>query len=125
MRYLTALSVLVLCVCGCATIYQDQNTVMNEGFNQVYKDYMVKIMSEPAGAKVYWNERYIGTTPVSRVLDGHRGMCAPAVIRVHADGNGKYCRVMKFSSTDQIPREIYFDLTKPAGRDSKDWVIKP
>ena len=97
-------------VSGCASIDQAQNTCMREGLNYVYKDYVVAITSEPSGAKVDWNGEYIGDTPLQRVLNDRRGMCAPAVITVHAVSAGQKCRTKKFAGTEPLPREIHFDL---------------
>ena len=103
---------LVLGVCGCASIYQDTNTVMPEGFNRVYKEYTVSVTSEPSGARIDWNGQYIGTTPLSRVLNDRRGMAAPAVITAHAVAGCPRCKTISIPGTEEIPREIHFDLTK-------------
>jgi len=112
MRRIVLLCFLIFCVCGCASIYQDTNTVMSEGFNHVYKEYTVAVTSEPSGAKIDWNGQYIGTTPLSRVLNDRRGMCAPAVITAHAVAGCPRCKTISIPGTGQIPREIHFDLTK-------------
>lgn len=108
MRIVLALCCLAM-VSGCATIYQTDNTVMAEGFNYVYKDYVVEITSDPSGAKIDWNGTYIGTTPLQQVLNGHRGMAAPVVITAHAVAPGQGCETKVFSGTGPLPRQIHFN----------------
>lgn len=99
-------------VCGCGTMNQMDNSVMSEGFRQVYKDYVIDVTSDPPGAKVTWNGEYIGTTPLKRVLNGRRGMCAPAVVTAHAVAPDQRCRTQSFAGTSALPTEIHFDFTK-------------
>lgn len=99
-------------ISGCGTMSQMDNSVVSEGFRQVYKDYVIDVTSEPAGAKVSWNGEYIGTTPLKRVLNGRRGMAAPAVVTAHAVTPDGRCQTQSFAGTSALPREIHFDLTK-------------
>ena len=103
---------LPLLVCGCSTVIQTNNSVVAEGFNHVYKDYVIDINSEPAGARVEWNGKPAGVTPFQRVLNDRRGMCAPAIVTAHSPVDGKRCQSKSFAGTGPLPREIHFDFTK-------------
>ncbi len=104
--------VMMLCavalLSGCASIYQTNNSVMAEGLLYVYKDYVVDITSEPSGAKITWNGEDAGTAPTKRVLNGRRGMCAPAVVTATWEGTDKKPKTINIPGTAPIPRELNF-----------------
>ena len=108
--------VLVICmaflVSGCSTVIQTNNSVVTEGFNHVYKDYVIDVTSDPPGAKVDWNGKAAGVTPFQRVLNDRRGMAAPAVVTAHSPVQGKRCQTQDFAGTGPLPREIHFDFSK-------------
>lgn len=112
-------AILVFCLAGlatlaagCSTTIQTNNSVVTEGFNHVYKDYVINVTSDPAGAKVDWNGQAAGVTPFQRVLNDRRGMCAPAIVTAHSPVDGKRCQSRSFAGTEPLPREIHFDFTK-------------
>jgi len=109
MKSVIVLFCLTVMVSGCASLSQDANTVMTEGFNHVYKEYVVGITSDPPGSRIEWNGQDIGTTPLKRILDGMRGMAAPAVIKAYSPCCGNCCQVRKIAGNEPIPREIHFD----------------
>ncbi len=102
----------VLLVSGCGTMNQMDNSVVSEGFRQVYKDYVIDVTSDPPGAKVTWNGEYVGTTPLKRVLNGRRGMAAPAVVTAHSAAPDQRCQTKSFAGTSALPNEIHFDFNK-------------
>ncbi len=99
-------------IAGCGTMNQMDNSVVSEGFRQVYKDYVIDVTSDPPGAKVAWNGEYIGTTPLKRVLNGRRGMAAPAVVTAHAPTPDQKCQTQSFPGTSALPNQINFDFNK-------------
>jgi hypothetical protein len=103
---------LAVFVCGCSTPFQTNNSVMSEGPNHVYKDYVIDVTSDPPGAKVDWNGKPAGVTPFQRVLNGRRGMCAPAAVTAHTPVEGKRCQTQRFDGCKALPRVISFDFTK-------------
>lgn len=112
MKEALILCCLVLIVSGCGTMSQMDNSVVSEGFRQVYKDYVVDVTSDPSGAKITWNGEHIGTTPLKRVLNGRRGMAAPAVVTAHAAPPDQRCQTKSFAGTSALPAEIHFDFTR-------------
>jgi len=103
---------LAVLISGCGTMNVMDNSCMSEGFNYVYKEYTIDVTSDPAGAKIDWNGEYVGTTPLKRVLNGRRGMAAPAVVTAHAVSQGQRCQTRAFPGNEPLPREIHFDLNR-------------
>jgi hypothetical protein len=102
----------VLLVSGCGTMNQMDNSVVSEGFRQVYKDYVIDVTSDPPGAKITWNGEHVGVTPLKRVLNGRRGMAAPAVVTAHAAAPDQRCQTQSFAGTSALPNEIHFDFNR-------------
>ncbi len=99
-------------VSGCGTMHQMENSVMSEAFSHVYNDYTIDVTSDPPGAKIDWNGEYVGVTPLKRVLNGRRGIAAPAVVTAHAVSPAQSCQTKSFPGHVALPAEIHFDFTK-------------
>jgi hypothetical protein len=82
------------------------------GISYEYNAYEIKIMSAPVQAKIKWDGRYVGTTPLiykfSGTLDkGDR----VNVIAIPMDENLQ-AQEATLKVRDELPREIHFDFSQ-------------
>jgi uncharacterized protein YceK len=112
MKKILFLCSVVVLISGCGTISTMNNSCVSEGFNHLYNDYVIDVTSDPPGAKIDWNGEYIGTTPLKRVLNGRRGMAAPAVVTAHAVSSAQSCQTQNFPGSEPLPTEIHFDFNE-------------
>lgn len=107
---------LVLCVAvfvsGCTALNQGSNSVRSDGLNHEYQDYVVNVRSNPPGAKIEWNGEVIGVAPLQRVLNGTRGLAAPAVIKAYPVYPGQRILTRAIPGNEPIPDTIEFDWSK-------------
>lgn len=111
---MNVLITVLICVAliGCATVPRQPNTVYDTSWSyKTYYQYEVEIISDPPGAKIEWNNDYIGTTPVRRILNGDVGLLASTTIKAYPVTPGQ-CVQTKYIPGDQIfPHTIYFDMS--------------
>lgn len=118
MRKEIVIAVLCLCVQGCAsmlprTLY---NTCVETPTGYEYYSYRIDIVSDPPGAKIEWNNGYIGKTPMAVTYDGHLGTHAKITVRAYPPVPEQFVRTKIVPGSNKIPRTIYFDMKlKPAG----------
>ena len=82
------------------------------GTTYEYNTYSIKIVSAPVQAKIKWNDKYIGTTPLvykfSGVVDkGDRVNVTAIPIDENLQAQEATLKVR-----DELPREIHFDFSK-------------
>lgn len=116
MKKIIALLALVVLISGCATS-QEPNTVFKtvDFFYDMaeyhYKDYEIEIISEPPGAKIEWNNEFIGTTPLKKIINGTGGF-GRFIIKAYPISGGQYVQTKILTSMydNPLPRKIYFDM---------------
>lgn len=117
MRPHMVVALLCLCLQGCATtqtqsLYDDCVETYT-GYD--YYSYRIEFVSEPPGAKIEWNNEYVGETPIAIRYDGHLGLLAKITVRAYPLFSGQFIQTKIISGTSRIPRRIYFDMNlKPA-----------
>ncbi len=102
---------------GCATTqtkqYYDDCVETSTGYD--YYSYRIEFISDPPGAKIEWNNDYIGETPLAMRYDGHLGFLAKIIVRAYPLFSGQFVQTKIISGTSRIPRRIYFDMSlRPA-----------
>ena len=107
---------LCLGLVGCASTptvpitYQDNSVVFENGYK--YINYEVDIISDPPGAKIEWNNDYIGETPCKKIINGYLTMIDYLyLVKVVANpvSPGQYVQT-KVLTQDPLPRTIYFNM---------------
>jgi hypothetical protein len=98
-----------LSMAGCVSLNQGDNSVRTDGPNHLYQDYVVNITSNPPGARIEWNGETIGNAPLQRVLNGTRGLAAPAVIKAYPVNPGARVMVRRIAGDEPIPDTIDFN----------------
>ena len=104
------LLLILLCVTfvGCATI--PPNSYQQTPYGFTYNNYEIEIISEPSGAKIEWNNDYIGTTPLKRILNGDNSTLSSVEIIAHPVYEGQRAQTKKISGWNPFPKTIYFDM---------------
>ncbi len=118
MKKIFVLLMVCLIVSGCATPTKPNSVTSGfyGGFD--YKQYKVQIISEPPGAKIEIDNDYVGTTPLTQVLDGHVGMFTTSVIKAYPIEQGQYVQTKIIYGNQHMPRKIYFNMNlKPVGNE--------
>lgn len=109
---------------GCATITQPPNSVVarRNPYNifpfYSYKDYEIEIISDPPGAKIEWNNEYLGEAPLEQVLTGDMGSLTSIMVIANPVYPGQYVQHKLFTGDKPIPKRIYFNMSLiPTGND--------
>jgi len=89
---------------GCAT---EWNSHYDSGLDTSYNHYQVRIVSEPPGAIIEWNEGLLGKAPITKVLNGTVGHYWQDTVRATPDGTSG-CTNTKVID-HPIPRTLYFN----------------
>ena len=97
---------------GCATIPIPLDSYHKEDYNWYieYNQYVVEIISEPPGAKIEWDNEYIGEAPVKRVCTGKVGVLVTMIIKAYPISPGQDVQTKILYGNSPIPRKIYFDM---------------
>lgn len=95
-------------VSGCATTlplrempYNSYLTGGEFGDDYGYNNYEFEIISDPPGAKIEWNNDYIGTTPIRRVYNGV--LVDTIVITANPIYPGQYVQTKTLSEYNPLP----------------------
>lgn len=109
---------------GCATITQPPNSVVtrmnpyNLFPSYSYKDYEIEIISDPPGAKIEWNNEYLGEAPLEQVLTGDMGFLTSIMVIANPVYPGQYVQHKLLTGDKPIPKRIYFNMSLiPTGND--------
>lgn len=110
---------LCLGLIGCATLQQreqEPNTcifIADSYFPLAsywsYKDYEIEIISDPPGAKIEWDNEYIGVTPLKKIMNGIRTWRKEIIVKAYPTLPGQYVQI-KYLYENPLPRKIYFDM---------------
>ena len=107
MKISVMLIIISLLLVGCAT----PNTFYQTGYGIQYHQYEINIISEPPGAKIEWNNEYIGEAPIARIMNGHMGVLAgQIVVKALPSEEGQYTQTKLLKCNFRIPKVIYFDM---------------
>ena len=109
MKYKKCLMIAVLFVfiAGCATPKPNSYILRNWAYE--YTDYRLQIIYDPPGARIEWNEDYIGRTPLTRILNGRIGYVGGHIrVKAYPVFAGQHTQTKIL--TNPIPRTIYFDM---------------
>jgi hypothetical protein len=106
---------LLLCLglAGCATIPY-QKMPPNSYYRDIhgeswYKDYEIEIISDPPGAKIEWDNEYMGETPCKIIFKGRWLGIKPIIVIAYPTQPGQYSQI-KALNRNPLPRKIYFNM---------------
>ncbi len=91
---------------GCV---QKPNTFYFDNWEREYRyfSYAVQIISDPPGARIEWDNNYIGTTPLTYIVNGAPGL---VVVKAYPMYPGQYMQTKFLHGIDPLPRRIYFQM---------------
>lgn len=92
-------------VAGCATT----DNYPPAGYTR-FNQYEIEIISEPPGARIEWNNQFLGFTPLTQVLHGdysHSGGYVKVVAHPKEPGRATDIKILKY---EEMPNTIYFDM---------------
>jgi hypothetical protein len=99
---------LCLTLMGCQTsVFRSWNNWRSDSYH--YSDYEIQISSEPAGAKIEWNGKYIGQTPLVWRLSGYVYADEVITVKAYPVSPQQYLQVKKIGM--DVPSKIHFDMS--------------
>lgn len=111
MQKLICLFIMIILVSGCTTTapipYNSYGVGYGFDSGYVYNNYEFEIVSDPPGAKIEWNNDYIGTAPMRKTYNGEM---PEIVIKAYPTYAGQFVQVKILSKHQPLPRTIYFDM---------------
>lgn len=109
--FLALLFVSVLLM-GCAAMMANNSVGpdwMATGYT--YNNYEIEIISDPPGAKIEWDNEYMGKAPLKTIRHGHRGNASgPTIVKAYPVKTGQYTQVKILNARRPYPRKIYFNM---------------
>jgi len=73
-----------------------------------------EILSDPTGAKIEIDNKYVGTTPLTVTLErecdwyNYRGAINPIIIKAEPTNSGQFSQYKTIKQSDTLPRRIAF-----------------
>lgn len=111
------MKIFILCFClilvsGCANISNAyKNTYNRYSYGYNYYSYEVHITSDPSGAKIEWDNNYIGQTPLTYTISGSNGFLQSSIIKAYPISTGQYVQTKRIDGFSPVPKNIYFDMS--------------
>ena len=88
------------------------NAYWYDGKSYEYNDYAIEIVTEPVFAKIQWNGKTIGTTPLIYRFSGVLDRDDRVVIRAIPIDETLPAQEAVLRVRTELPRKIHFDLNK-------------
>ena len=104
-KILIFLSLLVFAGCSSSVMRSWQNW-QSDSYH--YSDYEIRITSEPSGAKIEWDGKTIGNTPLVWKLNGYVYADEAIVVKAYPISPDQYVQVQKVGM--DVPSSIHFDM---------------
>ena len=89
-----------------------ENNYWYDGKSYAYNEYKIEITSEPVSAKIQWNGKTIGTTPLVYSYSGTLDRDERVVMRAIPVDVELPAQEAVFRVRTELPRQINFDLRK-------------
>lgn len=88
------------------------NNYWYNGTTYEYNAYEIKIISEPVQAKIKWESKYIGTTPLVYKFSGSLDNGDRIKIQAIPFDENFQAQEASLKIRDELPREIHFDFNR-------------
>ena len=107
-KYFLFLLICVPFISGCATV-NPNSYIWDTWYNQIfYNNYEIEFISNPPGAKIEFNNTYIGDAPLIQKLNGYQsGTTVITAIPIYPN---QYTQTKTIRSNQAVPRRMYFDM---------------